>query len=180
MLFWSTTKKLWLERCPIEYRPFYYQRHVDDVFVLIKSPEHLKHFHSYSNCRHVNISFTIENEKDNRMSFHDVNIIREQSKSVTSVYGKPTFSEIYTHLDSFLPTTNKIGMIHTLLCRCFRVCSDWTKFHLELIKLMNVFESNGCPENFINNCLKTFLDNKHRIQKKVIIVPKKHLFLVLL
>ena len=39
--------------------------------------------------------------------------------------------------------------------------------------------SNGYSENFIDNCLKTFLDNKHIIQKKVIILPKKPFFLVL-
>ena len=46
----------------------------------------------------------------------------------------PTFCGIYTHFDSFLPSSNKIGLLHTLLYRCFRICSDWTKFHLELVK----------------------------------------------
>ena len=44
---------------------------------------------------------------------------------------------------------------------------------------MNVLKSNGYPENFANNCFKTFLDNKHGIQKVVTAVPKKSLFLVL-
>ena len=70
-------------------------------------------------------------------------------------------------------------MIHTLLYRCFRICSDWTKFHLELVKLMDVFNGNGYPENFINNCFKAFLDNKHRMQEKVINVPRKSLLLIL-
>ena len=113
------------------------------------------------------------------MSFLDVNIIREKDKFTTSVYRKPTFSGIYTHFDSFLPSSNKIGLLHTLLYRCFRICSDWTKFHLEVVKLTDVFKNNGYPENFINNCFKVFLDNKYRIQEKVITVPKKTLFLVL-
>ena len=70
-------------------------------------------------------------------------------------------------------------MIHTLLYRCFRICSDWNKFHLELVKLMDVFKSNGYPKDFINNCFKTSLDNKHIIQEKVITIQKKPLFLVL-
>ena len=42
------------------------------------------------------------------------------------------------------------------------------------------FKSDGYPENFIiDNCFKTFLDNKHRTQEKVVTVPKKPLFLVL-
>ena len=109
------------------------------------------------------------------MSFLDINIIREKDKFTTSVYHKPTFSGIYTHFDSFLPSSNKIGLLHTLLYRCFRICSDWTKFHLELVKLIDVFKNNGYPENFINNCFKVFLDNKYRVKEKVMTVPKKTL-----
>ena len=152
-------EKNWLEHCPVEYRPLYYRRYLDDIFVLFNSAEHLKRFYSYLNPRHLNISLTMENEKGNRMSFLDVNIIREKDKFTTSVYRKPTFSGIYTHFDSFLPSSNKIGLLHTLLYRCFRICSYWTKFHLELVKLTDVFKNNGYPENFINNCFKVFLDN---------------------
>ena len=148
------------------------------IFVLFNSAEH-KSFYSYLNSHHLNISLTIENEKDNRMSFLDVNIIREKDKFTTSVYCKPTFSGIYTHFDSFLPSRIKISLLHTLLYRCFRICSDWTKFHLELVKLTDVFKNNDYLENFINNCFKVFLDNKYRIQEKGTTVPKKTLFLVL-
>ena len=113
------------------------------------------------------------------MSFLDVNIIGHQGRFTTSVYCKPTFSGICTHFDSFLPSSYKIGLLHTLLYRCFRICSDWTKFHLELVKLIDVFKNNGYLENFINNCFKVFLDNKYRVQEKVITVPKKTLVLVL-
>ena len=113
------------------------------------------------------------------MSFLDVNIIPEKDKFTTFVYRKPTFSEIYTHFDSFLPSSNKIGLLYILLYRYFRICSDWTKFHLELVKLTDVFKNNSYPENFINNSFKVFLDNKYRIQEKVITVPQKTLFLVL-
>ena len=150
-------KKNWLEHCPLKYRPLQYRRYVDDIFILYNSAEHLKCFHSYLNSHHLEISFTIENEKDNRMSFLDVNIIHEKGKFTTSVYCKPTFSRIYAHFDSFLPSSNKIGSLHTLLYRCFQICSYWTKFHLELVKLIDVFKNNSYPEN---NYFKVFLDNK--------------------
>ena len=54
-------EKNWLEHCPLEYRPLYYGRYVDDIFVLFNSAEHLKLFHSYLNFHHLIISFTIEN-----------------------------------------------------------------------------------------------------------------------
>ena len=49
-------------------------------------------------------------------------------------------------------------MIHTMLYLCFP-------------KLIDVFKSNGYSKNFINNYLKVLLDNKHRIQEKVINEP---------
>ena len=115
----------------------------------------------------------MENEKDNRMPFLDVNIIREKDKFTTSVYRKPTFSGIYNHFDSLLPSSNKIGLLNILLYRCFRIFSDQTKFHLELVKLKDVLKNNGYPENFINTCFKVFLH-----KKTLITVPKKTLFLV--
>ena len=102
----------WLEYCPLEYRPFYYRRYVDNIFVLLNSPEHLNRFKSYLNSRHVNISFTIENEKDNRIFFIDLNIICEQDIFTTFAYRKPTFSGI-----------------HTLRYRCSQIFTNWTKFH---------------------------------------------------
>ena len=171
--------KNWFEHCSLEYRLLYYRRYVDDILVLFNSAEHPKRFHSYSNSRHLNVSFTIENEQDNRMSFLDVNVIHEKEKFTTSVYHKPTFRGSYNHFDSFLPSSNKIGLLHTLSYRCFRICSDWTKFHQELVKLIDVFKNNGYPENFINICFKVFLDNKYGVREKVITVPKKTLFLVL-
>ena len=113
------------------------------------------------------------------MSFFDVDIIREKDKFTTFVYRKPTFSGVYNHFDSFLPSSNKIGLFHKLLYRCFRIRSDWTKFHLELVKLIGVFKNNDYPDNFINNCFKVSLDNKYWVREKVITVPKKTLFLVL-
>ena len=62
---------------------------------------------------------------------------------------------------------------------CFQICSDWSKFHSEVVKLIGVFKSNAYLENFISNCFKTVLDNKHRIQEKVIPMPKKPLLLAL-
>ena len=68
-------EKNWSERCPREYRPSYYQRYVDDIDVLFNSPEHLKPFLSYLHSRHVNIFFAIEDEKENRIAFLDVNVV---------------------------------------------------------------------------------------------------------
>ena len=79
-----------------------------------------------------------------------------------------------------MPSSNIIGFLHTLLERFFQISSEWIKFHLELVKLIDIFNSNGYPVDVINICFKVFLDKKYRIKEKVITVPKKTLFLVLL
>ena len=117
----------------MEYRPLYYRRFVDDIFVLFKSSDHLKRFQSYLNSGHVNMPLTIETEQ--KM----FNAIRQQYKFITSVYQKPTFSGVYIHFDSFLPDIYKIGMIYTLVNRCLRRCCSWSMFHHELILLREIF-----------------------------------------
>ena len=138
---------------------FFYRRYVDDIFVLFESAEQLSKFRDYFNARHPNMSFSFEQEKKNgKLSFLDVEVSPEKGKFVTTVYRKPPFSGVYTHFESFLPTLYKFGMIYTLVYRCFRICSDSTKFHEELSLLKQVFLKNGYPLSFIHNCFKTFVD----------------------
>ena len=157
-VFLAYHEQNWLDSCPLKYRPLYYRRFVDDIFALFKSSDHLKRFQSYLNNK---ISFLV-----------DVNVIREQGKFVISVCWKPTFSGVYTHFDSFLPDTYKIGMIYTLANRCFRICSSWSMFHQQLILLREIFQKNGYPENLIDRWI-------HIIKEKVATVEKEPLRLVL-
>ena len=95
-----------LEHCLLEYKPLYYRRYVDDIFVLFNSAEHLKRFHSYLNSRQLNISFTAENEKDNRMSFLDVNIIRQKTSLPLLSTGNQLLAEFIPVLKvSYHPVT---------------------------------------------------------------------------
>ena len=91
------------------------------------------------------MSFTIEREKQNRMSFLDIAIIGEDKTFTTSVYSRPTFSGVYTHFDSFLPCTYKFGTVYALAYRCFRICSSWTKLHNELVCLEETFLKKWIP-----------------------------------
>ena len=125
------------------------------------------------------MSFPIEIEKENKLSFLDIEVIREQDKFTTTVYRKPTFSGVYSNFESFLPSVYKFGMAYTSVYRCFRICSNWTQFHNELIFLKGIFRKNGYPENFIDKCFKKFLNNVHLVKENVPTVEKKRLLLVL-
>ena len=123
--------------------------------------------------------FTVETEQNNKISFLDVNIIHEQGKFITTVCRKTTFSGIYTHFDIFLPDNYGIGMIYTLVNRCFEIYSNWSMFHQQLILLREIFNKNGYPDNFIDRCFKLFLNRIHILKEKVPTVGKKPLHLVL-
>ena len=80
----------------------------------------LKTFVNYFNTHHPNMSFSSEEEKKNgKMSVLDEEISRENGKLVTTVYHKPTSSGVYTHFESYLPSTRKFGMLYTLVYKCF-------------------------------------------------------------
>ena len=63
---------------------------------------------------------------------------------------------------------------HIDVSQCVQSGLSFVKL-VELVMLIDVFKSIGYPDNFIKNCFKMFLDNKHRIQEKVTTVLKKPL-----
>ena len=62
-VFLSFYEVKWLEQCPKEFKPVFYRRYVDDIFVLFESAEQLSKFPDYFNTRHPNMSFSFEQEK---------------------------------------------------------------------------------------------------------------------
>ena len=51
---------------------------------------------------------TIETEKNNEMSFLDINVIREQEKRTSKFNRKPTFSDAWTQLIAFYLAATKL------------------------------------------------------------------------
>ena len=39
----------WLKDCPKDFKPVYYKRYVDDIFVLLNKPQHAQFFLEYMN-----------------------------------------------------------------------------------------------------------------------------------
>ena len=65
----------WLRECPVAYAPIFYKHYVDDIFVLLKSENHVNNLLFYLNSKHPNIRFTCEIEKDRSLAFLDINFI---------------------------------------------------------------------------------------------------------
>ena len=86
-------------------------------------PDHADKFKEYLSSKHPNINFSKEKEKDGCLPFSDVNIFRENEKFATNFYRKMRFCGVYTNFKGFIPATYKIGLIKSLLFRCFSLCS---------------------------------------------------------
>ena len=69
MLSFVFYKKKWLQQCPDKVNPVYYRRYVDDIFVLFKSCNYLIKFRDYLNKCHPNKNFSLEEEKNGKLSF---------------------------------------------------------------------------------------------------------------
>ena len=93
---------MWLKNCPKSFKPVYYKRYVDEIFLLLEKPEQVSRFVKYMNKRHKNIKFSFKTEKNNSFSFLDVNICREKDKFTTSVFRKDTFSGACFNFSSFV------------------------------------------------------------------------------
>ena len=100
--FLSYYEKNWLNNCPRGFKPVFYQRYIYDIFLLFKSNDHLKHFQDFLNSCHSNMSFSMETEKENKLSFLDVEVICEQGNFTNTVYRKPTFSTFYLQFISLV------------------------------------------------------------------------------
>ena len=113
-------------------------------------------------CQHVNMRFTEEKEESNVLSFLDILVTRDHSTNsfVTNVYRKPTFSGVYTNFSSHIPISYKLGLLWTILDRCFNICSNYTLFHEEVVTVKNTFLKNHYPISFIDKCIHSFLTNK--------------------
>ena len=78
----------WLSTCPMEFKPAFYRRYIDDTFLLFHHESHAAKFLDYLNSKHPNIHFTCELESEGQISFLDCNISKASGKFSTSVFRK--------------------------------------------------------------------------------------------
>ena len=126
-----------------------------------------------------NINFTAQQENAGSLLFIDVKVCRKDGKFVTSVYRKPTLSWIFTNYESFIPTYQKMGLLHTLLLRSFSIYCDFKTFHFEIDHLKTILIKTNYPLNFIDLCIISFLNRLYKPKVVVLNVPKRNIFVKL-
>ena len=157
-VFLGHYENIWLDDCPLEFRPIYYKRYVDDIFLLFKSKNQIEDFKNYLNNKHKNINFTVEVENDNKLSFLDILVTRDQNQFTTSIYRKSTFSGVYTNFKSFIPTEYKHGLIFSLLFRVYTISMSYSTMLDEIERLKIIWLKNAFPLKIIDKCIREFFN----------------------
>ncbi|CAF0905513.1 unnamed protein product [Didymodactylos carnosus] len=125
-------------------------RYVDDIFYIFEIDHvHILYVLNRINNWHANIKFTLEMEKNGELPFLDVLIIRSKNKYETTVYRKPTNTDLYMQFDSNQSRQYKLGLIKTLTIRILRICSTNEHQKKEIERLKEVLADNGYPSHII-------------------------------
>ena len=134
-------------------RPLVYFQYVDDTFAIFNNEKDCNTFLTHLNSLHPSLRFTYKRESNHSLPFLDMLVERHDSKFLTSVYRKPTFTSQYLHWNSFSPQKWKINVIGTLVHRDFMICSK-SKPDPELAKIHSILLENGYLEHAINLAFK--------------------------
>ena len=158
-IFMCHMEELFLEQCPVAFKPIFYKRYVDDTFVLFRDQSHADLFFNFINGFHPNIEFSMDTENNDQLPFLDVLISRSNNEFVTGIFRKSTFTGLGLNFFSHCSLSFKINSCKTLLHRTYALCSNWLKFHEEISFLNTYFAKNCYPSYLFPTYVKKFLDN---------------------
>ena len=130
--------------------PHSYAHFVDDGLGAFRDKAHAETFLSFLNSLTEDLNFTQEHPSpDGSMPFLDVLIHNDKS---TSVYRKPTHTNLYTKYSSCTTNSSKNSVIRSLTRRAYNVCSP-QHLDAELQTVRHVCLQNGFPPLIITNIM---------------------------
>ena len=86
---------MWLKDCPKSFKPMYYKRYVDDIFVLFRKPEQVLQFVNYMNKRHKNIKYCLKLKKITPFLFSMLRFV-EKKIILQQVFAEKIRSVVHT------------------------------------------------------------------------------------
>ena len=143
--------------------PNTYRHFVDDGIGDFRDRAHADGFLSHLNSLTEDLIYTIEHPSANgHLPFMDIYIHPDKS---TSVYRKPTHTNLYVRHNSCTPSSSKDSVIRSLTRRAHNICSPQ---HLqdELQTIYTTCLQNGHPPHKVNrimNNVKNKLQNPNRL-----------------
>ena len=145
--------------------PCLWKRFVDDTFTILQS-SHKEGFPEHLNSVDHHIQFTAEDQRSDRvMPFLDILVTPGRDGSLsTSVYRKPTHTDLYLQWDSHHTLTSKYSVIGTLHLRAQTICSNLQLLQKEEQHLKNALMNCKCPTWALNRIwMKTKKQDKYQV-----------------
>ena len=137
--------------------PAFYVRYVDDIFCIFRKDVDHNSFLSEINSLHPNLSFTVEIGGDS-LPFLDTEVTIRSEKITSTVYRKPTNTDVLLSYSSVAPNAWKMGLIKCFVHRAQVICSSQTLLREELAKLRGIFYKNGYPTHIFDKVSRLYFD----------------------
>ena len=145
--------------------PVLWKRYVDDTFIIIHKQDK-DSFLEHLNNIHPNIKFTSEETRpDGAIPFLDILIAPKDDGSLqTSVYRKPTHTDLYLQWDNHHTIPSKYSVVGTLHHRAKTICSNQEMLLKEEQHLFQALRKCKYP-NWALNRVKLRCQNPSKKQK---------------
>ena len=132
----------------------FYRRYVDDCFLIVKASDIDVVFNTFNNFNKY-LLFTLEEEKELKLNFLDLTIIRKKkTHPVTGWYQKPTATGRYINFNSHHPLNMKKALVYNLTDKVLLLSSS--QFHKKKFDLITqALLRNNYPQQFIKNHIKS-------------------------
>lgn len=142
-------------------KPTLIKKYVDDI-ILIASPKQIDDLFNEFQKFNNNMKFTKEDERDQKIAFLDLKLIRMDNKIITDWYSKPTNSNRLLNYLSSHPQRVKINIAKSLINKIFKL-SD-RLFHKKNEQIIyHILIKNNYPKHLVKSLIHKykFPDSNH-------------------
>lgn len=139
--------------------PRWWHRYVDDVFAVIKKGD-LEDILSMLNSQpdYPTIKFTAVTEKDNKLEFLDLQLIRKDNRVEVAVYHKPTSTKRLIPSTSHCPTQHKMAAYHSMAHRISNLPLSIQNYKSEYDYMVDTAVTNGYKASDVDRIIKKHAD----------------------
>ena len=119
-------------------------RYMDDVFAVMRKNNVQRTLKMLNETEHTPINFTVEEEKDNGISFLDVWVSKEEDGRLAfKVFRKPTSTKRKITCDSHHTFAQKMTAYHNMAHRLVNFPMKCEDYNRELQTIIQIAEVNG-------------------------------------
>ncbi|XP_073824918.1 uncharacterized protein [Musca autumnalis] len=151
-------------------------KYVDDIFAIIDR-KYKETTLKLLNLYHTKIQFTVELEKDKKLPYLDMTVIKDNNKIKSNWYSKPTSSGRILNYHSTQPKSMNINTANNLINKIFFL-SNKEYQNQNKNKITEILLKNNYPKHTINKLINKQLENLRNDQQKIKDEEIKHFYSV--